>query len=100
MQRLTNLRVRLVLWTVALEALLLLVLASVLTLVLQQLQHQEIANTLRLSASQLNAVTDVRGDQYIIEAADLASLRAEGVLAWVLTPAGVVAQTVGDAQNL
>lgn len=93
----TNLRTRLVLWMVALEALLLLVFGGVLLLIQQNLENQQIAQTLRLSASQLNAVTDVQGGRYLIEPADAVALRSQGVLAWLLTPAGALAATIGDA---
>ncbi len=96
----TSLRTRLVLWTVALETVLLLSLAALLVLVLQQLQNQQLAGALTLAASQLNAVTDVVGTRYEIAAADRVPLAAQGLLAWVFTPDGIVAQTVGDAQHL
>ncbi|MCB0127185.1 MAG: HAMP domain-containing protein, partial [Caldilineaceae bacterium] len=100
MRRLHSLRVRLVLWTVALEAVLLVILAAVLLLVVNQLQQRQINETLRLGATQLNAVIDVQGNDYLVEAGDIAALRREGVLAWVLTADGVVVQTVGDVATL
>jgi len=90
----------LVLWTVALEALLLVVLAVVLLVVVNRLQQRQINETLRLGATQLNAVIDVQGNEYRAEAGDIVALRREGVLAWILTADGIVVQTVGDAATL
>ncbi|MCB0182758.1 MAG: HAMP domain-containing protein, partial [Caldilineaceae bacterium] len=100
MKRLHSLRVRLVLWTVALEALLLVVLAVVLLVIVNRLQQRQINETLRLGATQLNAVIDVQGNEYWAEAGDIVALRREGVLAWILTADGIVVQTVGDAATL
>ncbi|MEO8391376.1 MAG: ATP-binding protein [Chloroflexota bacterium] len=94
--RLNNLRARLVVWTVALEALLLLIFAALLMFVIQQTQNNPIDQALRLSASQLNAVVDIRLGHYVIQDDDKAALNAQGVIAWVLTPDGVVAATVGN----
>ncbi|CAN5731700.1 ATP-binding protein [soil metagenome] len=95
-----SLRARLVLWTVTLEALLLLILAVVLVIVLQDLQNRQLNATLRLSADQLNAVIDLNGDQFILDPADIVALRSQGVLAWVLTPEGKTVKTVGEAATL
>ena len=86
MQKLRSLRARLVLWTVALEAVLLLILAAVMLFAVYRLQQRQVNETLRLGVTQLNAVIDVQGGQYLTEAADIAALRREGVIAWVLTP--------------
>ncbi|MCB0208957.1 MAG: HAMP domain-containing protein [Anaerolineae bacterium] len=99
MNRFHSLRVRLVLWTVALEAGLLLIFAVVLITVLRNNQNQQIEETLRLSATQLNAVVDVRGSNYYADVAETADLRGRGVLAWILTPQGTIGLTVGEAEN-
>ncbi len=93
-----SLRVQLVLWTVALEALLLLVFAVVLVVILRNAQNQQIEETLRLSAAQLNAVVDISDSGFHAAVAETADLRSRGVLAWVLTPAGGVGLTVGEAE--
>jgi len=97
MRHLRKLRVRLVLWTVIIEAVLLLVFSGVFILVLRNEQNSQIEETLRLSASQLNAVVDVRGDQYIVAPDETTYLRTRGVFAWILTPAGALGGSVGDA---
>ncbi|MCB9078170.1 MAG: HAMP domain-containing protein [Anaerolineaceae bacterium] len=99
MNRFHSLRVRLVLWTVALEAVLLLIFAVVLITVLRNNQNQKIEETLRLSATQLNAVVDVRGSDYYADVAETADLRGRGVLAWILTPQGTIGLMVGEAEN-
>ena len=94
--RLNNLRVRLVVWTVALEAVLLLIFGALLIFVIQEAQNNQIDEALRLGASQLNAVVDIQAGQYVIQTADKSALSAQGILAWILTPEGVVANTVGS----
>jgi heavy metal sensor kinase len=96
MSPLGSLRVRLVLWTVVLEALLLLVFALVLVVILRSTQNRQIEETLRLSATQLNAVVDLSDSGFRVSAAETADLRARGLLAWVLTPSGEVGLTVGE----
>ncbi len=98
MSLLRSLRVRLVLWTVALEALLLLVFAVVLVVIVRNTQAQQIEQTLRLSATQLNAVVDTSDNGFHAAAAETADLRSRGVLAWVLTPIGDIGLTVGEAE--
>ena len=100
MKRLYSLRARLVLWTVTLQAILLVVLAAVVLFAVQSLQQRQIDETLTLGATQLNAVIDVQGDHYTAEVADVVALRRAGVLTWVLTPAGTLVETVGDADEL
>lgn len=92
-----SLRVQLVLWTVVLEAFLLIAFGVTLVLILRNVQSSGIDESLRLGASQLNAAVDVRGDIYDIPAQDAAVLQAEGLFAWVLTPVGAVAGSVGIA---
>ena len=95
----TSLRTRLVLWTVALEAALLLVFAAVFVLVLRNDQNQQIEATLRLGAAQLNAVVDVRDGAYAVAADETADLRARGLMAWILAPDGHTALTIGRAAD-
>ncbi len=95
-----SLRARLVLWTVALEAILLFILAVVLVFVLQDLQNRQLNETLRLSAAQLNAVIDVSGGQFALDPVDVAALHSQGMLVWVLTPDGKTVKTIGEAANL
>ena len=93
----TSLRTRLILWTVALEAVLLVVFAAVFVFVLRNAQSQQIDETLRLGAAQLNAVVDVREGQYAVAAAETADLRARNLMAWVLSPDGDTVLTIGSA---
>jgi heavy metal sensor kinase len=94
-----KLHVRLVLWTVALEAVLLLVFSVVLVATLQSTRSQQLDDTLRLSAAQMNAVIDVRNDQYTIPPEDTTALRTRGVLVWILSLEGQVSATVGQAAD-
>ena len=75
--RLNNLRVRLVVWTVALEAVLLLIFGALLIFVIQEAQNNQIDEALRLGASQLNAVVDIQAGQYVIQTADKSALSAQ-----------------------
>jgi heavy metal sensor kinase len=98
MKLLNSLRVRLVLWTVVLEALLLVVLAGLFTFSLRNIQNREINETLRLSAAQLNAVVDVYGDSFEIPQTDVITLRERGISAWILTAQGEVVATVSSGE--
>lgn len=93
------LRVRIVLWTVTLEALLLIVFAILLVAILQSSQNQQINETLRLSAAQMNAVVDLRGDTFDIPAQDIAELQSYGVFGWVLKSDGSLGATIGQASQ-
>jgi len=94
------LRVRFVLWTVMLEAFLLIVFAILLVAILQNNQNQQIYETLRLSAAQMNAVVDLRGDTFDIPTQDVADLQSRGVFAWILNSKGGLGATVGRASQL
>lgn len=94
-----SLRARLAIWMVVVEALLLAVFTAVTVLVLQNLQNQQIEETLRLSASELNAVVDVHDGQYAVAASETAAVRTRGIMAWVLSPDGQVVLTIGNAEN-
>ncbi|MDZ4770801.1 MAG: HAMP domain-containing protein, partial [Chloroflexota bacterium] len=104
MKLLNKLRVQLVLWTVTLEAILLLVFALILVFALQNSLSQQIDETLRLSAAQMNAVVDVALDngvsRYEIPAEDTAALRGRGVMVWILDPSGTIVATVGEAADI
>lgn len=97
MRRTTTLRVQLVLWTVALEALLLLFFAVVLLLVIQNSQNQQIEESLRLSAVQLNAVVDVHDGHYLVSPEETLNLRTRGILAWIITPESQLGMTIGES---
>ncbi|MHB9149222.1 MAG: sensor histidine kinase [Thermoleophilia bacterium] len=100
MKRPTSIRVRLVLWTVTLEALLLLLLAVVSLGVLRSTLNNEINKTLELSSAQLNAVVDVQGDgRYSVPLQDTAVLRQRGVSAWIITPDGTASMFIGATES-
>jgi signal transduction histidine kinase len=90
-------RVRLVLWSIALQAVLLLGFAIALALSLHNVQMQSVDDALRLAASQLNSAIDVQGTRFILPPADEATLLGEGISAWVLNVRGEVATTIGIA---
>ena len=94
-----SLRARLALWMVVVEAALLAVFTAVTILILQNLQNQQIENTLHLSASELNAVIDVRDGEYAALEGETAVVQSRGVIAWILSPDGQVVQTIGSAAN-
>ncbi len=93
-----NLRVRLVFWTVAMEAVLLLLFAIALVGFINRRETGQIEDILRLSASELNAVIDVQGGQYIVSQQEIADLQTRGVMAWIMTPEGKLGYTIGNAQ--
>ena len=93
-----NLRLRLVLWTVAMEAVLLLFFSIVLLVFIQQRETGQIEDILRLSAAELNAVVDIQGSQYIVSPQETTDLRTRGVMTWVIAPGGQVGFTVGNAE--
>ncbi|MCA9911950.1 MAG: HAMP domain-containing protein, partial [Anaerolineae bacterium] len=98
-QWLRMLRVRIVLWTVALEAILLIVFAILLVSILQNIQNQQINETLRLSAAQMNAVVDVRGTTFDVPSQDVADIQSRGVIVWIVAPDGSLGATVGQAER-
>jgi len=93
-----NLRVRLVLWTVAMEGVLLLLFAIALVEFIQQRETGQVEDILRLSATELNAVIDMQGSQYIVSSQETVDLRTRGVMAWILTPDGQLGYTIGNAE--
>ena len=94
-----KLRYQIVIWTVTLEALLLLVFAAVFVAFLQNSQNQQNEQILRLSAVQLNAVVDVQDGEFHVSAAETVDMRTRGVMAWVLAPDGIPSLTIGNAEN-
>ncbi|MCB0009208.1 MAG: HAMP domain-containing protein [Anaerolineales bacterium] len=96
----TSLRTNLIIWSVALEAIVLLTFAVLFTLFVQNMQRRTIEETLRLGAVQLNAVVDVRQGDYFAAAAETADMRGRGMMAWVLNPAGELVLTIGEAANI
>lgn len=99
MKQFSTLRARLVLWTVLLEALLLLALSLALMLILQTIQQQRTSEILQLAASQLNAAVDVRDGEFVIPPDDATALQADGIIAWVLDANGRVAASIGAADR-
>lgn len=92
-----SLRVRLVLLSAGLEALLLIGFGVALLLILRNVQGGRIDEVLRLSGAQLNASVNIDGGTFVIPPKDVVSLRTEGVFAWVLDADGNVAATMGEA---
>lgn len=92
-------RVRLVLWTVVMEALLLIMLALALVLILRTIQQNRVTEILELAASQVNAAVDVQSGEFLIPARDTAELQADGFLVWILHPDGKVGATIGAAER-
>ncbi len=93
-----NLRVRLVLWTVALEAISLLLFSVILITFIQRRETGQIEDILRLSAAELNAVVDIQGSQYIVSPQETTDLRTRGVMAWIIALDGQPGFTVGNAE--
>ena len=94
-----KLRYQIVIWTAALEVVLLLVFAGVFVTVLQKSQNQQIEETLHLSAAQLNAVVDIQAESYRVSTVETADMRSRGVMAWILDRGGQPALTIGNAEN-
>jgi heavy metal sensor kinase len=96
MNKLNNLRLRLVIWTITLEFLLIVVFGILLVVVIQKTQNQQIDESLRLSASQLNAVVDTNGIHFQVSSADRNTLTSQGIIAWIMTPTGKIDLSIGD----
>ena len=92
-----SIRTRLVLWTVLLEAVLLLVFSGILVGIVRNVQNREIAQILELSVAELNAVVDRAATGFRAAPGEVADVERRGVSAWLLTPEGRVALTVGAA---
>lgn len=99
MKLLNKLHIRLVLWTVTIEAILLMIFALTLILALQNSQNQHINETLKLSAAQMEVALDIAVDEglflYNISPEDYIILGGSGVFAWILNPDGAVGAVIG-----
>ncbi len=98
--RANTLRVRLVLWSMAVNALLLMAFGGGIWLVLRQVQDHQVNDTLQLSASQLASVIDANNGQLTAPPDDVASLTSRGVFAWIVNTAGQVDMVIGAASKL
>ncbi len=94
-----KIRTRLVLWTVLLEAGILIVFGSVLVFFVYQLQTKEISDSLHLSAAELNAVIDVSNNKYFSSDLKPNNFYIRNVMAWIIAPDGHIGMTVGDADK-
>ncbi len=99
MPKLAGLRVRLVLWTVALETVLLLTFAVVLLLFLKNQQDNQIEDTLRLSGAQLRSVVGIQDGVYAVPDDVIAQLTRREISLWILDGQGEVRFRTGEAQN-
>lgn len=99
MPKLAHLRVRLVLWTVALETVLLLTFAVILLLFLKNQQDNQIEDTLRLSGAQLRSVADSQDGIYAVPDDVIAQLTRREISLWILDGQGEVRFRTGEAQN-
>lgn len=99
MKPLRSFRVRLVLWTVVMEALLLVALALALMLILRAIQQNRVTEILELAASQVNAAVDVQDGAFVIPPRDTAELQADGIMVWILRVDGQVGATIGAAER-
>ncbi len=99
MPKLAHLRVRLVLWTVALEMVLLLTFAVILLLFLKNQQDNQIEDTLRLSGAQLRSVADSQDGIYAVPDDVIAQLTRREISLWILDGQGEVRFRTGEAQN-
>lgn len=100
MNKFNTLRVRLVLWTVLINAVLLVVLGGGGWVLLQRQQNQELNDTLKLTAAQLAAAVDVVDGRVDVPASDTETLIERGVFGWVIDSDGVVRATIGRAASL
>lgn len=100
MRKFNTLRVRLVLWTVLINAVLLIALGSGGWIWLRRVQNQELNDTLKLTAAQLAAAVDLVDGQVIVPASDTATLLERGVFGWVVDNTGEVRATIGRASTI
>ncbi|MHB8627221.1 MAG: sensor histidine kinase [Aggregatilineales bacterium] len=98
--RLNTLRVRLVVWSMAVNALLLIAFGSGIWLALRQVQLRQIDDTLQLSAAQLAATIDSNNGQSTVSPEDVAMLANRGVFAWIINDTGKADLTTGQAASL
>ena len=95
LEKLSTVRARLVLWTMMINATLVLVLGGVGWIVLRRAQNQVLNDTLQLSAAQLIAAVDVNNGAFIVPPSDAAALTERGVFGWVLNKADEVNAVIG-----
>ena len=100
MRKFNTLRVRLVLWTVLINAVLLIALGSGGWIWLRRVQNQEINDTLKLTAAQLAAAVDLVDGQVVVPTSDTATLLERGVFGWVVDNTGEVRATIGRASTI
>ena len=100
MTRFNTLRIRLVLWTMAINTVLLAMLGSAGWIVLQRGQEQALNETLKLSAAQLIAAVDVTNGRFTVPAGDAAALTERGVYGWVVDGAGQVNTIPGQTVSV
>jgi len=100
MRQLNTLRFRLVLWSMLVNAVLLLGLGAGLWWGLRQLDSNQIDNTLQLSAAQLSAAVDMVDGRLGVPIDDAATLINRGVFAWVVNSSGELDTTLGRAAKL
>ena len=100
MRKFNTLRARLVLWTMAVNAVLLLLLGGTGWIVLRRGQDQALNETLKLTAAQLAAAVDVVDGRIMLPASDTATLLERGVFGWVMDNAGEVRATIGRASTM
>ena len=100
MNKFNTLRVRLVLWTMAINAFLLLVLGGLGWIVLRRDQDQALNDTLELSAAQLIAAVDVAYGNFTVPADDATALIERGIWGLVLDPSDRVNVVVGKSVNI
>lgn len=93
----STLRVRLVLWSMLVNAFLLIVFGSGIWLVLRQVQFRQINDTLQLSAAQLSTAIDYNNGTLTVPADDVTVLANRGVFAWFINASGHLDFTTGSA---
>src|SRR5258707_1965560 len=91
-----TLRVRLVLWSLLVNAILLIVFGGGIWLVLRQVQYRQVNDTLQLSAAQLSASIDFSNGQLIVPADDAIVLANRSMFAWIINDAGHLDCTTGQ----
>jgi heavy metal sensor kinase len=98
--RLHTLRVRLVLWSLLVNALLLIGLGVGVGLVLRQIQYRQMDDRLRVSAAELARSVQMNNSQVTIRQGELTELADRGVFGWVVDPAGKILKAFGQAESL
>src|SRR2546421_8906702 len=99
MKRFRTLRIRLVLWSLLVNAMLLCLLGIGLWWGLRRIQSSQIDNTLQLSASELAAAVDVVNGDLAVPASDVGALNNQSIFAWIVDSTGQVDATIGRADQ-